>query len=285
MLGDLRLTLPQTYGVATYPPGATFGPRPLRDWEFVWVIEGDARYRWNRDLVAAPEGSVVLCRPPATDFFFWDEKKRTRHGFFHFDLQGVPAAWPDVSQWPLVRLPEEGDILRPLFRHLLTWIGRGDALQCQLTMANLLAAFLSGDTALGDVPHEALPPPVERAWNYVHARLEDEPHADIPLAVLADVACVTPPYLCRLFKTATGWSPGEMVRLARLDHAAVLLARSNYSVGEIALLCGFASPFHFSRRFKAAFGHSPTDLRRAILAGAAPPTSRLLRFRGHRAPS
>ena len=71
----------------------------------------------------------------------------------------------------------------------------------------------------------------------------------------------------------------ETVRLARLDRAATLLARSNYSIGEIAAMCGFASPFHFSRRFKESYGEPPRALRDRVRAGAVSPEPRLLRVR------
>ncbi len=64
-------------------------------------------------------------------------------------------------------------------------------------------------------------------------------------------------------------------RLARLDRALILLARSNFSVGEVARLCGFASAFHFSRCFSETFGQSPRALRRALKNGAALPPSAL----------
>jgi transcriptional regulator GlxA family with amidase domain len=59
----------------------------------------------------------------------------------------------------------------------------------------------------------------------------------------------------------------------------MLLARSNYSVNQIAALCGFASPFHFSRRFTEAYGPAPTAVRAAVASGLTPPVPRLLRMR------
>ena len=275
---DLDLSLPTGKGVAIYPAGATFGPRVMRDFEFVWLIEGDAQYRWGDVIVDAPEGAIVLCRPGATDSFRWDQHRRTRHGYYHFNLLKMPKNWPAVDTWPLVRQPQEGDVLRPLFRHLLTWSGRGNDLLCKLTMAHMLTAFVFGETAAGDVPREALPDAVDRAWSFIRQRIEERPETDIDLSELARVACVTPEHLCRLFKSVLGHSPVETVRLARLDRAAVLLARSNYSVGEIAHMCGFASQFHFSRRFKQAYGTSPLQLRKSIQDGAAAPLPRLLMF-------
>ena len=272
-VGQWEVTLPTGAGVATYPPGATFGPRRMRDWEFVWLLEGDAEYRWGEAVADAPEGSVVLCRPGETDSFRWDPHRRTRHGYFHFQVHNAPEGWHD---WPLVRGPEDDDVLRTLFRHVLTWSGRGDPEQTRLTIQTMLAAFRTGERTVGGIERKAWPPAVERVCAYVYERLDEDPAAPLPLPVLAGVACVTPEHLCRLFKSSLGYSPAETVRLARLDRAATLLARSNYSVGEIAALFGFASPFHFSRAFKSAYGLPPSEVRRRIQAGETPPLPRLL---------
>ncbi|MGH7142877.1 MAG: helix-turn-helix transcriptional regulator [Planctomycetota bacterium] len=344
MLEELQLSLPTGRGVAIYPPGATFGPRQMRDYEFVWLMEGDAEYRWGATTVAAPEGSIVLCRPSvegASDEFRWDPVKSTRHAYFHFDVLSLPPDWPPPTQWPLVRPAVEGDVLRPLFRHLLTWVkgpdatapgatlptpviavapatvsapaggsagasvggntggavGSGaagdatvaapealwqiahrDEMLCRLTMMHMLTAFVSGDVAAQEAPPERLPEAVERTLKFIQERMDADAARPIDLPELAGAAFVTPEHLCRVFKAATGRTPVETVRLARLDRAVVLLSRSNYSVGEIAHLCGFASPFHFSRRFKEAFGLPPKAVRKQIEAGQIPPLPRLLRW-------
>lgn len=276
MASELVVSLPSSSGVVAYPPGASFGPRLMHEWEFVWLIEGDAEYRWGDSAVAAPEGSIVLCRPGATDFFQWDQDRRTLHGYFHFQVHEAPAEWPPTDQWSLVRMPAAEDILIPLFRHLLGGQGQWDELQGRLTVAHLLASFVRGDAAARDAPRTLWPDAVARAWKFLQEHLETHPAAPVCLGDLAAAACVAPEHLCRLFQSATGRSPMETVRLARLDRAASLLARSNYSASEIADFCGFANPFHFSRRFKEAFGQSPTAMRRAIRSGATPPLPRLL---------
>jgi AraC family transcriptional regulator len=275
----LDITLHSGFNVATYPAGATFGPRRLRDWEFVWLIEGDAVYRWNDVTVDAPQGSVVLCRPEATDSFLWDPVRRTRHAYFHFlPIGPLPAEWPAPHDWPLVRYPtDDSDLLHSLFRHLIAWNERGDPVQMRLLTLSLLAGYVTGQTVSTDVVEPSLPDPVSRVMAYIVRRLDEDPTEKLPLFELATVACVTPEYLCRLFKSATGRTPAETVRLTRLDRALTLLARTNYSVGEIAHLCGFESPFHFSRRFAEVYGRSPRDIRRAIAEGTYTPRTRLLR--------
>jgi AraC-like DNA-binding protein len=275
---ELSFTMPDLARVATYPPGATFGPRAMHDYEFVWLIEGDALYSWNDQVVEAPEGAVVLCRPRGTDCFQWDKQRRTRHAFFHFQISRTPRAWPAAREWPLARAPSEGDVLRPMFRYLLTWLGRGgDAALCRLSVEYMLRAFVLGQFQTHELPSEALPEPVDRAMAYIRKVLEDDPSSAIAFEDLVDAACVTGPHLCRLFKKTTGRTPAETVRLARLDRAAGLVARSNYSVKQIADICGFATPFHFSRLFKGAYGVSPAKLRGLIEAGQTPPVPKLSR--------
>jgi AraC-like DNA-binding protein len=273
----LRLVLPAMAGIATYPPGATFGPRRMRDYEFVWMIQGDAEYRRGSTWVSAPQGSIVLCRPGATDFFRWDAKRHTQHGYFHFQLCSAPTHWPAPEAWPLVRTPQGDEILLPLFRYLLAQIGQGKPQLCRPALELFLMAFVTGESGTAAVPDEALPEAVERATQFLYARLEDDPAAPLTLKDLARAACVTPEHLCRVFKDATGRTPLETARLARLDRAATLLARTNYSVGEISAMCGFTSPFHFSRRFKQSYGVAPRNLRQAIRNGSTPPTPRLLK--------
>lgn len=274
----LDIELHSGFQVATYPAGATFGPRRLRDWEFVWMIEGNALYRWNDVTVEAPEGSLVLCRPEATDAFRWDTARRTRHAYFHFALtDSLPADWPVPDDWPLVRpLANEGDLMRLLFRHLIAWNQRGDPTQMRLLALSLLAAFVTGQTVSTEVVESSLPEPVARVLSFIAHRLDEDATAKLPLSELAHIACVTPEYLCRLFHATTGRTPAETVRLARLDRALTLLARTNYNISEIAHLCGFESPFHFSRRFAEVYGRSPRDIRRAIAEGTYTPMTRLL---------
>ena len=277
-LGALRARVTARPNVATYPPGATFGPRSATSWEFVWLLEGHATYRFQgageSGEIGLRVGELLLCRLDERDWFEWDRDARTRHGFFHFELAESAEAW---EHWPRVRSMEEGDLFGPLARHLLTWSEDGDDGQRDLAASLFLTAFVSGQSSVGDVPPQRAPEPVERAMHWLFAQLEDDASAPISLDALSKAAFVSPEHLCRLFKTATDHSPIEVVRLARLDRAALLLARTNFAIGEVAHLTGFASQFHFSRAFKEAYGTSPRELRKKLERGEAMPSPRLLR--------
>jgi len=55
-----------------------------------------------------------------------------------------------------------------------------------------------------------------------------------------------------------GSTPMDLLRRARMERAATLLARGGHTVGEVATLCGIRDPLYFSRCFKAQFGVSPS---------------------------
>jgi AraC-like DNA-binding protein len=275
-----RITQP---GLVEYPPAATFGPRAMRDYEFVWIVSGNVEYRWNDIITSCPEGSIVLCRPGGTDFFRWDRRRPTRHGYFHFDLSHVPRGWPEASAWPVAIVPGAHDVLTPMFRFACNWRGALDDELLLLTVEHMLTAFARGLTEAGEVRGSPLPEAVERALDHIRTSLDRSPREPVTLDDLAEVSLVTREHLCRLFRASLGKSPVETVRLARLDRAATLLARSNYNIAQIAEACGFASPFHFSRVFARAFGMSPTAMRQRVEAGDMKSVPNLLRRLGPQA--
>jgi AraC-like DNA-binding protein len=57
----------------------------------------------------------------------------------------------------------------------------------------------------------------------------------------------------------TGLAPVEYVRSIKLQKAAVLIEKSQYTIREIAFMTGFATPGYFSKLFKAKYDLSPSE--------------------------
>jgi AraC family L-rhamnose operon transcriptional activator RhaR len=94
---------------------------------------------------------------------------------------------------------------------------------------------------------------------------------DWTLAELAGAVALSPAYLVRLFKSATGLPPMAYLGRLRVETAADLLLRTDEPVTSIARAVGWPDQSHFARRFKAYFGLSATTYRNRFrhLAGAA----------------
>jgi AraC family transcriptional regulator len=252
-------------GVAVYPPGATFGPRRLPDFEFVWLLQGTAEWRCGHISISLRPGSLLLARPGMVDSIVWDPTRGTRHAYLHFRVDSEPPWLPDLPFWPLVRALPDGDPLRPLLRYLLD-LGedpsRDHRRSVQEVLRLLLTLFVLGP--LPDPGGEPLPPHLGTLLEYVrHAWSPPAPTRPLSLRELAGGACVSAGYLSRVFRRHYGTGPVAAFELLRLARAATLLARSNLSVAEVARDCGFANPYHFSRRFHRTYGQPPGRYRHA----------------------
>lgn len=89
-------------------------------------------------------------------------------------------------------------------------------------------------------------------------------HIDCDRSVddLAKEALVSPSYFHAVYKELYGVSPARDLTDNRIKEAKYHLLNSSFSVGEIAELCGFKSPYHFSKQFKKYVGMSPTEFRK-----------------------
>lgn len=96
-----------------------------------------------------------------------------------------------------------------------------------------------------------------RALQKVLAAMETETDTPPTRERLAAIAGLSIRQLERLFRAHLGITPGAHDRRVRLDRARLLLRQTGLSVLEVAVACGFASASHFSRAYRAAFGHSP----------------------------
>ncbi len=85
----------------------------------------------------------------------------------------------------------------------------------------------------------------------------------LTLTRLARLVHMDAKYLGRLFRAQVGESFSARLNAIRLAHARELLMRSNDTVLEIALACGFANVSYFNRLYRAAYGTRPNDGRGA----------------------
>ncbi len=96
-----------------------------------------------------------------------------------------------------------------------------------------------------------------RVTAYIYEHLDE----DIDLAVLAEVACLSPWHWHRIYHALYGETVAATVRRLRLQRAAADLANTALGVEEIARRAGYEAVPSFSRAFRAAYGLPPAQYR------------------------
>jgi len=210
-----------------------------------WSVDGAFEaihvYLHPAAIQRVAEQQLELDRVPEIDDFFAAEDPWLA-GYFQMLASELEVRNPlNRSSDPL--LLDQSEHL--LIRHLLRWYRRG-----------------LSSPKLGALPARAPANPLRPA---VMRRVEEFVQADlageISLESLASVACMSVDHFLRSFRAASGVTPYQYVLALRLRKAAVMLKAGKAPIGAIALQCGFGNPSHFSVKFHAHFGVSPSRYR------------------------
>ncbi len=96
-----------------------------------------------------------------------------------------------------------------------------------------------------------------KVLKFIHNNIYD----DIDVENLASVACVTKPYLIRLFTKNFGISPLQYINQKKMEKAQLLLITGDLPIKELAYELGFNDHSYFIRLFKKINGVTPQEYR------------------------
>lgn len=98
---------------------------------------------------------------------------------------------------------------------------------------------------------------MSKVLKYIHNNIYD----DIDIEKLASIACVTKPYLIRLFSKNFGISPLQYINQKKMEKAQLMLITGNLPIKELAYELGFNDHSYFIRLFKKITGLTPMEYR------------------------
>lgn len=246
--------------VANYRAGARFGPRRLPDFELLWMLDGSTvRHLAGGPAVELRPGTLSLGRPGTTETYHWDPGTQSSHAYVHFRVTD-PADLPHPDQWPDTREMTRTPLLAGLCQYLLdlgTEPGPDAVPRTQQCLALLLDIFLRGPWGDHGTADAAWLEPMVRA---IGLQWAESGVRALPVAELAESMAMSRGHLSHLLAQHHGCGPARLVELVRLARGAVLL-QSGDTVGQVATAVGYANPYHFSRRFRQAYGVPPSRFR------------------------
>lgn len=88
---------------------------------------------------------------------------------------------------------------------------------------------------------------------------ENFSNPDLSLSKLSEEFSYNKKYISSAFKKHFKIGISKYLYTVRINHACVLIDRNYKSASDIAFLCGFSDPVHFSKIFKKEMGVSPRD--------------------------
>ena len=166
--------------------------------------------------------------------------------YLHLSLNDTPVQ-------PLIRLmQQEADnhqsgaksLMDALVTVLFIYILR-HGLQANLLHCGLFAGLQ--DKRLAKVLEQLFNAP-QQAWN---------------MDALAALAAMSRANFMRVFQQKIGMAPGKFLTQLRLQEAALLLNKTQKNILSVALEVGYQSEAHFSKAFKALYGMTPSQYRKA----------------------
>jgi transcriptional regulator GlxA family with amidase domain len=101
-------------------------------------------------------------------------------------------------------------------------------------------------------------PRINAALIYMENNIEE----DVDVARIAASMSLSRRQMERLFRAELAMSPTQVLLKLRLERARGILLRTNKPLLEVAVDAGFCNPSHFSRRFRQAYGQTPSQLRK-----------------------
>ncbi|PJF48097.1 MAG: AraC family transcriptional regulator [Chloroflexi bacterium] len=247
-----------TFGDVTYRPGGQCGPRVQQDFQLVAVYEGEAYIQVDDALRHLPSQHIALMQPGHAEWFRFAVATRTHHTWC--------AMHPSLVEAPLREALTAAPFCLPITPRLHGLIEMGlsfapsdlpsaQALLTQLGLSALHAyAFETECATLNSLTPEV----IVKAQRFIESNLSQP----ITLDEIARAANVSPAHLIKLFRRHLHTTPMRYAWDTRVRRGAQLLIQSGLPVCEIAMQCGFRTPFHFSRLIKQRYGCAPRELRR-----------------------
>lgn len=216
-------------------------------WELVYCTGGEGTFQFGSGtLLHYREGDAVAIPP------------RERHtnvsqdGFTNIHVRMADPSFPYRSPF---RVSDDLDRhLRTAFQHA-QYYSLADIKKRELVLSALGELIASYMVVLRS--NAEFSDPVEQIRSII---LRDFARTDFALDEAIHAMPFHYDYLRKLFKKEVGITPLEYLTRVRMKKAETMLsAMSNdYSVAEIARLCGYDDALYFSRVFKKSFGCAPS---------------------------
>jgi AraC-like DNA-binding protein len=235
-----------------------FGPAVRTQYLLHFVISGKGKYSVGGETYPVAAGQAFLIKPSELTYYQADRRDPWEYMWVAFDgIDGKEVVRrTGFAASYVVSIPQPRE-----FQNCLSGIiaqfqeGAGSEYRILSYFYGAMAQLEHGEKA-GSYEEEYL----GKAIRYI----QNNYSYPVKIADLARYVGVDRTYLYKIFRDREGYSPKQYLLLVRIDAAKNMLRTQRYSVGEIALSCGFSDVPSFCKHFKKLTGTTPGQFMREL---------------------
>lgn len=219
---------------------------PLKSHELILHLSGKNKVQFNGKTLFC-EKNTIRFLPKGENHEYIVEQEEVSECIDVFFNTDTP-----LSEEAFTLNLKNNPIITNLFKKLFfVWVSKCDGyyFKC-ISLLYTIFAELQGQNYIPESQYHAIKPAIE----YIHKNFL---HEKISIPALAEQCGISESYLKRLFIKKFGIPPTKYIIQLKINHAADLLHTRNYTVSQVAELCGYDDPHFFSRQFKAYIGVAP----------------------------
>lgn len=228
------------------------------DYQLIYISCGTLTIHENGKKLNLTSGDICLFRPNEPQIYTIDGTNTT-----HYWILFTGTAVENMLSFFKERSYHIGDF--PEFEHFChsIWSGlQSEEDSAELSLDGALITIISNLMKLISLKKNNNEYP---KLNKAIQIMKSECHIRRSNVELSKLCGLSKFYFIKLFKKHLGLSPQEYYTKLIIDKTSKLLTNTNYSISEIAKLCGIEDALYFSRMFKKHMGVSPLAYRKNSL--------------------
>ena len=256
-------------GTNVYPKPSIHDDRVMSEHNLLYIFSGEWEIGQDGIAYQLKTGDMMLMRAGSHHYGISPCSVNMRNMFFHFttmntDRYDVPLSPAEVQSYadgltvclPTVIHCGANNAVSVIARNIINvfWSHRDD---CQRTLSLNLNCLLS---ELSYMARNS----ISQTEEWITSLLQEirmNPSRFISPEEAARDAHMSVRTLSSHFKKITGKSLHEYQLAVKLEMSYNALCTGHYTVKEVSRNFGFCDPYYFSRVFKKAYGHSPSEIK------------------------
>lgn len=262
------LNLPQIdftrVGFQERNPNHLFSRMIKNEYILQYIIAGKGEYHIDNRVFPVKKNDLFLIPPNIVNYYKADKNDPYSYFWFHLAGSGVPDLLKMLGlsiEKPVISV--DNPKLVKLFEKMNKYAN-----------TNKLHDKFKAVSYANEIIYELLKCCANREYYkeypnenmFIHMALniiKDKYNEDINIDYLAKAIGLNRSYFSRLFKKELKMTPTDYLISFRLKQATLLL-KTNLSISEISMICGFNNISNFTLRFKKYIGVTPTQYRREL---------------------